>query len=453
MSGTAAPSIWDRERIWVSVGGIALIFLGAIEALAVTTVMPVVSAALDGQDLYAVAFAGTLATSVIGMVACGAWSDARGPRGPLYVAVSLFIAGLLISGFAFTMEQFLVGRLVQGLGAGGETVALYVVVARLYPPNLHGRIFAAFAAAWVVPAMVGPFLAGAVAEFLDWRWAFLGVAVLTAIAFVIIAVRLRALDLGGGDASSVTGLGRRLLLAVVVAVGAVAVGLSADAPPVVGWPVAVLAIVVIGFAVVPLLPRGALRSVRGLPSVILVRGLVAGAFFAAEAYIPYLLMAEFCFTPTWAGIALMLAAFAWAGGSALQGRYGETLGNHRIALISLGLILVALASVLVTTLTGASPVIIVIGWGFAGGGMGLLYPRLTVLTLAYSAPGNAGFNSSALSISDATGSAVAVALAGLGVATLGGGADAFPLVFAFAIVVVLIAALPGMRLGHGAEPR
>jgi len=452
MSVDAAPSIWDRERIWVTVGAVALIFLAAIESLAVTTVMPVVSAALDGEALYAVAFAGTLATSVIGMVACGAWSDARGPRVPLYAAVSLFILGLLISGFAFTMEQFLVGRLIQGLGAGGETVALYVVVARLYPSHLHGRIFAAFAAAWVVPAMIGPFLAGAVAEFLDWRWAFLGVAVLTTIAFVIIAVRLRALDLGGGDRAHLAGLGRRLLLAVVVAVGAVVVGLSADAPPAAGWPIALVSVLVIGFAVVPLLPKGTLRAARGLPSVILIRGLVAGAFFAAEAYIPYLLMEEFDFSPTWAGIALMLAAFAWAGGSAAQGRYGEVLGNRRIAAISLGLLLVALVSVLVTALTAASPLIVIVGWGFAGGGMGLLYPRLTVLTLAYSEPGRAGFNSSALSISDATGSAVAVALAGLGVATLGGGAQTFPLVFVFAVVIVMLATLPALRLGHGAEP-
>lgn len=201
MTDLRAASIWDRERIWVTAGATALIFLGAIEALAVTTVMPVVSEALNGQALFAVAFAGTLATSVIGMVACGAWSDARGPRGALYVAVTLFVIGLGISGFAFTMEQFLIGRLVQGLGAGGQTVALYVVVARLYPSYLHGRVFATFAAAWVVPSMVGPFLAGAVAEFLDWRWAFLGVAVLTLIAFLTIAVRLHGVDLGGGSAS------------------------------------------------------------------------------------------------------------------------------------------------------------------------------------------------------------------------------------------------------------
>lgn len=451
MTGLRAASIWDRERIWVTAGATALIFLGAIEALAVTTVMPVVSEALNGQALFAVAFAGTLATSVIGMVACGAWSDASGPRGALYAAVTLFVIGLGISGFALTMEQFLIGRLVQGLGAGGQTVALYVVVARLYPPYLHGRVFAVFAAAWVVPSMIGPFLAGAVAEFLDWRWAFLGVAVLTLIAFLTIVIRLHGVDLGGGSASSSRGVLLRLLLAVIVAVAAVSVGLAADLPPSIGWPVAAAAVLIIAFAVLRLLPRGTLRSARGLPSVVLVRGLVAGAFFAAEAYIPYLLMAQFGFSPTWAGIALMLAAFAWASGSALQGRYGEALGNRRIAMISISLIFAALLAVLLTALTDASPILIVVCWGLAGGGMGLVYPRLTVLTLAYSEPGNEGFNSSALSISDATGSAVAVALAGLGVATLGGGASAFPAVYVFCIALLLIAAIPGLRLGHAAE--
>lgn len=445
------PSIWDRERLWVTAGAVALIFLAAIEALAVTTVMPIVSDALDGRALYAVAFAGTLATSVIGMVAAGAWSDARGPRGALYVAVSLFIAGLLLSGLAFSMDQFLIGRLVQGLGAGGQTVALYVVVARLYPPHLHGRVFAAFAAAWVVPSMIGPFLAGAVAEYLDWRWAFLGVAVLTAAAFLMVAVRLRGVDLGHGEPQDRRALVIRLVLAVVVAVFAVLIGLTAELDVRLAWPMALGSVLVIAVAVLPLLPRRTLRAGRGLPSVVLMRGIAAGAFFASEAYIPYLLMERFGFTATWAGIALMLAAFAWAGASQLQGRYGERLGNTRITLVSLSLLLIAVLCVLVAAVWGVSPLLVVVGWAFAGGGMGLLYPRLTVLTLAYSNDGNQGFNSSALSISDSTGSAVVIALAGLAVASLGGEADAFGVVFAFCLGLVLLAFVPGLRLGHAAE--
>ena len=451
MTGEPAASIWDRHRVWVTVGAVALIFLAAIESLAVTTVMPVVSAALDGQSLYAVAFAGTLATSVIGMVAAGAWSDARGPRGALYAAVTLFLIGLVISGVSVTMHQFLIGRLVQGLGTGGQTVALYVVVARLYPPHLHGRVFAAFAAAWVVPSMVGPFLAGAVAEYLHWRWAFLGVAVLTAAAFLMVAGRLRGVDLGGGVPQDRRVVSKRLLLAVTVAVLAVLIGVSVELPPAVGWSVAVGAMVAIAVALRPLLPKKTLRAGRGLPSVVLIRGIAAGAFFTSEAYLPYLLIERFGFSVTWAGLALMLAAFAWASASAVQGRYGERLGNRRISAISLASLAIALVCVLLASVWGISPLLVIFGWAFAGAGMGMLYPRLTVLTLAYSRSAEQGFNSSALSISDSTGAAVAIALAGLAVASLGGGVDAFSIVFLFALLLVIVAVVPGLRLGHAAE--
>ena len=62
------------------------------------------------------------------------------------------------------MPVLVAGRLVQGLGGGAITVALYVMVARVYPAALHPKIFAAFSAAWVIPSLVGPFAAGVVAQ-------------------------------------------------------------------------------------------------------------------------------------------------------------------------------------------------------------------------------------------------------------------------------------------------
>lgn len=440
-------TIWSPRYAGVTIGAVALIFLAAIESLAVTTVMPIVSKDLHGEALYAVAFAGTLATSVIGMVGAGAWSDRAGPRKPLYTATLLFVIGLVIAGVATTMPVLLIGRLVQGLGAGAQTVALYVVVARMFPAVLHGPVFAAFAAAWVVPSMIGPFLAGLVTQYLHWRWTFLGVAVLVAVAFVLVVTRLRAVDLGGGDPSAADRpVGLRMLLAVIVAVGAVGVGFAVDAPATWRWPLAAGITVVIGLAMLPLLPKGTLRAARGLPSVVLIRGMIAGAFFAAEAYIPYLLIDRFAFEPAWAGLALTLAAIAWSSASWVQGRYGEALGSTRIVGISIALLLVGMAAMLLVALTGSMPWLVMIAWGAAGGGMGLLYPRLTVLTLAASTPGNEGFNSSALSIADATGSAVTIAFAGIAFGSLALAGSGFPVVFAITAGLVLLSLVPGLRL-------
>ncbi|WP_404432639.1 MFS transporter [Microbacterium lacus] len=446
---TTAPGIWDGRFVWVTIGAIALIFLAAMQSLAVTTVMPVVSADLDGDALYAVAFAGTLATSVIGMVAVGAWCDRTGPLAPLSTAVALFVVGLVIAGFAQDMPTLVVGRLIQGLGTGGQTVALYVVVARVYPPGLHGRVFAAFSAAWVVPSLIGPFLAGAVTEFFHWRWVFLGVAVLTLVAYVMVVLRLGGMRLHTEHPSSAR-VASRLAFAATVAVGLLGLSLAGELGAW-AWAGVAASVIVVGFAVRPLIPRGTLVATRGLPSVVLMRGLIAGALFGAEIYIPYLLIDQYGFSPTWAGLGLTTAAIAWAIASDVQGRYGDQLGNARITLIGSAQLIVATLIAASVAVWHLHPIVLVVGWAFAGGGMGLMYPRLTVLTLAYSTPANQGFNSSALSISDSVGAASAIAAMGLVFTALVGTDAGFPAVFVLAAALAALALVPGLRMGHAHE--
>lgn len=455
MNRAEAATIWDGKRFGITVGSVALVFLAAIEAMAITTVMPVIAADLHGQVLYAVAFSGTLATSVIGMVGAGAWNDLKGPRAPLTTAVALFSVGLVVSGVAPDMYTFVAGRLIQGLGAGGQIVSLYVLVARVYPGFLHGKVFAAFAAAWVVPSMVGPFLAGAVAELSHWRWIFLGVVLLTAAAFLLVTSRLRGVPLTPDDETPTVQrptrrtIVSRMGLAAVVAVSAVSVGFAAETPPRLGWVLALLCVAVIGVAIRPLLPAGTLSSRAGLPSVILIRGLLAGAFFASEAYIPKLLIEQFDFRPTTAGLALTLAALGWSFASFLQGRYGDRLGNAPIVTISLALLVTGVGLITAVAVLGALPWLVMLFWGFAGCGMGFLYPRLSVLTLAYSTPSNEGFNSAALSIADSVGSAITIAVAGLAFLTVPLAGSGFAAVFGISAAVLLACLLPGLRMGNG----
>jgi MFS family permease len=451
MSGAHAriAGIWDPRLVWVTVGSLALIFLAATQSLAVTTVMPIVSDDLDGDALFAVAFSGTLATSVIGMVAVGAWSDRSGPVWPLTSSVALFVAGLLIAGFAPDMGWLVLGRLIQGLGTGGQTVALYVVVARVYPQDLHGRVFAAFSAAWVIPSLIGPFLAGAVTEYVGWRWVFLGVAGLTTIAFTMVAFRLWGTPLHTEHPSSAR-IGPRIGLAVVVAAGALGLGLAGEAGPYAPMVAAASAVVILA-AARPLLPPRTLRAGKGLPSVVLMRALIAGALFGAEIYVPYLLIDRYGFSPTWAGLGLTTAAIAWAAAADVQGRFGDRIGNARITLFGTAQLAAATLLAAATAFWHLPPWVLIVGWTLAGGGMGLMYPRLTVLTLAYSTPRNQGFNSSALSISDAVGSSVTIATMGLVFVALTQTDAGFPVVFLMATALALLALIPGLRLGHAHE--
>ncbi|MBU8869124.1 MFS transporter [Paenarthrobacter aromaticivorans] len=447
-SDTSTAGILRRPYLLATVGACALVFLSAFESLAVTTIMPLVSRDLDGATLYALAFAGPLATGVMGMVGAGNWSDRRGPAAPLYASVALFVAGLLIAGTAGSMEVLVLGRLVQGLGGGAMTVALYVLVARVYPPTLHPKIFAAFAASWVIPSLVGPFAAGIVAQLSSWHWVFLGVVGLVVPALLMVVPAVRGMDSEPVTETVPWAFGR-MGWAALAALTVLALNLSAEVPGV-GGVIAVVALVLAVVAVRPLVPRGTLVARRGLPSVILTRGLASAAFFGAEVYLPYLLTEQYAFTPTFAGLTLTGAALAWAGASALQGRLGSKLADALAVKIGAALVLVAIVLALVTAALALPAAIAIGGWILAGGGMGLMYPRLSVMTLALSTPDNQGFNSAAMSISDSLGGALALAATGLvfqAFATTNPFAGVFALTAVIAVVGVVIAPRVASRAG------
>lgn len=443
--------ILQRPYLLATLGACALVFLAAFESMAVTTMMPLVSRDLDGAGLYALAFAGPLATSVIGMVAAGNWADRRGPAAPLYGSVALFAAGLLIAGTAVSMPMLVAGRLVQGLGVGGMTVALYVVIARVYPARLHAQVFAAFSASWVIPSMIGPFAAGVVAQLSSWHWVFLGVVGLVVPALAMILPAMRGVrstqdapaEGAQPESADVPWAYGRMGWAALAAVAVLGLNLSGQVPGV-GWVMAAVALVIAMLAVRPLVPRGTLGAHRGLPSVILMRGAASAAFFGTEVYVPYLLTERYSFSPAFAGLALTGSAIAWAAASAVQGRMGSRLGNALAVKIGSGLVLFSVVIVLVTTVLAWPAAVAIAGWLFAGAGMGLMYPRLSVMTLALSRPEDQGFNSSAMSISDSLGGALSLAVTGLVFSALTTTAGSFSASFSGVFVLTSAIAVVGL---------
>jgi MFS family permease len=412
-----STSVMRRPYVLTTVGSWSLVFLAAFESLAVTTIMPIVTEELDGRALYSLAFAATIAAGVVGMVVAGSWADSRGPAIPLLTAIGLFAAGLIIAGTADSMGVFVAGRFLQGLGAGGQTVALYVLIAKVFPPVTHIRIFGAFASAWVLPSMVGPFAAGVVADVLSWHWVFLGVVVLVAVATVMVAPALRGQrpETPNGPAFDA----RRVTAAVVVAGAAVVLSSSADWDQRLAWLLSPVSIAVILVAARGLLPPGTYRARPGLPAVVLLCAAAGAVFFGTEVYLPLLLHDRYGL-PAWlSGITLTAAAVAWALASAIQGRLGDRLDPAKALRIGAVLLAVGTIGVLLTAALALPAVLAAVGWFFAGAGMGTMYPRVSTLVLALSEPGRQGFNSAAKSIADSIGASVSLALAGLIFAGLG----------------------------------
>ncbi|MFG1602969.1 MFS transporter [Actinoplanes sp. NPDC049265] len=445
--------ILRRPYALTTIGSWSLVFLAAFESLAVTTIMPVVTADLDGRSLYSLAFSATMAASVIAMVVTGAWADGRGPAKPLLTAIGLFAAGLAVAGLAPTMGIFITGRFLQGLGAGGITVSLYVLIARLYPSALHIKIFGAFASAWVLPSIVGPFVAGVVADALSWHWVFLGVLALvaTATALVLPATRQAAPAPDSATASEPGAAGflepARVRGAVVLAVAVVALSYTADLDQRLAWAIAPVAVAIVAVSANRLVPAGTYRARRGLPAAVLLCGAAGAVFFGTEVYLPLLLQDRYGL-PAWiSGVTLTAAAVSWALASAVQARVGDRL--RPVIALRTGAVLLAAGAIAELVAAGLHlpPAVVAAGWFLAGAGMGTLYPQISTLVLAYSEPGREGFNTAAKSITDAVGGSTSLALTGLLFATVTAAPFVAALIFtsAIALTVVTLAGRAGTQ--------
>ncbi|MFF7312865.1 MFS transporter [Streptomyces sp. NPDC008137] len=428
-AATAAPSVAEVEESVLgrayralSVGIVSVVLLIAFEATAVGTAMPVAARELDGVSLYAFAFSGYFTTSLFGMVLAGQWSDRRGPLGPLAVGISSFGAGLLLSGTAGVMWLFILGRAVQGFGGGLVIVALYVVVGRAYPERLRPAIMAAFAASWVVPSIVGPLAAGTVTEQLGWRWVFVGIPLLVVFPLALALPQIRRRAAGPvGEEGSKSFDRRRIRLALAISLGAGLLQYAAQDLRLLSLLPGAVGVALLVPAVLGLLPRGTYRAARGLPSVVLLRGVAAGSFIAAESFVPLMLVTQRGLSPTLAGFSLAAGGGTWALGSWVQSR--SRFETYRERLTTVGMLLVAAAiATAPSVLIDSVPVwTLAVAWAFGCLGMGLVISSTSVLLLRLSAPSEAGSNSAALQISDGLSNVVLLSAGGAAFAALGGG--------------------------------
>ena len=447
----------DPEHRSLVVGVVGVVAGIAFEAIAVATAMPVAARELGGLRSYGLAFSLFLTTSLVGMVLAGAVSDRRGPVLPFLFATVAFVSGLVLAGAAWTMWVLVLARAVQGFGAGLNVVALYVVVGRAFPEDLRPRVFSALSGAWVLPALVGPPVAGLLADHVSWRWVFFGVVPLTLGATALVLPRLRGLPAPPEPSDRPARRGRSTLAAAVgAALGAGTLQYAGQEllrlPPVVTSCLAVAGGLLLGGCVRRLLPPGALRLGRGLPTIVVMRGVLSGAFFGAETFIPLMLIEQRGLATTVAGGPLTGGALTWSLGSWYQGRPGLRL--PRPTLVAIGSALVAGGVVVVGgALLPAVPEalaagVAAVGWLVAGLGMGLGVTSLSVLLLEASPAAEQGANAASLQVSDSLGSIIMIGLAGAVFAGLHGrGHDGsvFLAIYVLTATLAVAGALVGRR--------
>ncbi|WP_233576253.1 MFS transporter [Saccharopolyspora rhizosphaerae] len=416
---TASPSsdsaLWHPHRRAFTAGLILVITLVAFEAMGVGTALPTIVADFHASQWYSWPLTVFLSASAAGTVLGGRVADTRGPAVPLLVALPSFAAGLLLAALAPGMAVLLVARVVQGLSGGVLIVSLYVMIARVYPERHRPAAFGALSAAWVVPALVGPLIAGLLTEHASWRWVFGGLAPLVCLGAGLLVPTLRRFGERGAEPAEARP--RLPWAAVGAAVSVVALTWSAQQASLLALGVAVVGLVVLVPSLLRLLPPGTLRARPGLPVMVLARGLLAGLFFTAQAFVPLSLTVVHGFSASAAGLPLTVGSLGWSVGALWQSRQRRLRGEQIVA-AGFCLVGTGVFALLQALPSWGAPWLVFVGWFVAGMGMGISVATTAVVVLSLSPEAARGFNSSALQISDMLGQALLVGAGGVVVSAL-----------------------------------
>jgi MFS family permease len=404
-----AGGLWAPARRSLTTGLVLTTTLIAAEALAVITIMPSVERDLGGLSLYGWAFSAFMLGSLIGTVAAGREADRAGPARPYAAGLALFAAGLAIAGAAPSMDVLVLGRLLQGIGAGAVPAVSYVAIGEIFNEGQRARMMAVLSTAWVVPGLIGPVLSAAVTQAFGWRVVFLGLIPLVVVAGVLALPPLVRLGREPGAHTAE----HRLIDAVLTALGA---GLLLEALVVESVPLGIAMAFLAALAGVPalrrLLPRGTFSARRGLPATILSRGLLTFTFFGADSFVTLAITSALHRSTALASAVITASTLAWSAAAWVQARLNETVRERRLIAAGLVLVLAGIAGMVLSLRPGVPIATALLAWCAAGAGMGLAYAPTSLLMLRQAPAGRTGWASASLNLSDVLGTALGAGLGG-----------------------------------------
>lgn len=366
-------SIFSPHYFALSIGIILSVMAVGFEGLSVTTIAPSIAGDLNGLSLFGWIFSTYSLAQIIGTLVVGRIIDKRGPAAPFTFALLLFIVGLIAAATAGDMYTMIGSRALQGLGAGAMMTCVYTAISLSYPDELRAKILGAFGTAYVLPSMLGPYVAGLIADQWSWRfvfWGILPVLVVSALLSLPAFRKLKVQKTGGESGSSSTWMALLLTLGT----GIFLVGLSM-LPSIMGFVLVVIGLVLMLFPLRKLLPKGTLTLRRGMPAILATRGLFFAAYTSTQNFLVLALIDVKGITPSQAGLIVASAALSWCIIAYLQGRWDAAdQGSGRHMRIILGVLLLAIGIAIVFWVPVVTVTIAVIGQIIAGVGIGLAHP-------------------------------------------------------------------------------
>lgn len=406
MTEATSAGLSHRQILTVLSGLLLGVFLAALDQMIVTSAMRTIADQLHGQTLQAWATTGYLITSTISTPLYGKLSDIHG-RKPLFLAaISLFLAGSLLAGLAWSMYSLAVFRAVQGLGAGGLMALALAIIADITSPREGSRYMGYFMAVFGISSVAGPVIGGLFAgidSFLGidgWRWVFL---INVPIALLAFAVVVRVLEVPHVRVDHrVDYMG-----AVALTVGLVPLLIVAEQGRKWGWTsgaaIAMYAIGVVGVvgfffaerragdeALLPLrLFRRRTFSFGNTVNFVLGIGM-----FGGMVTLPLYLQIVKGASPTTAGLMLLPLTFGIILATAVSGRITDRTGRYKVFPIVGSFLMAAMLFALSRITADTSTVVVMADMVLFGAGLGLCMQTLLLAMQNDADPADMGVTTS-----------------------------------------------------------
>ncbi|MEP6480398.1 MAG: DHA2 family efflux MFS transporter permease subunit [Rhodoglobus sp.] len=201
----------------------------------------------------------------VAVIPVSGWASERfGTRRVWMFAISAFMIGSLLCGFAWSLPSLIVFRLVQGIGGGMVTPVTLTILSRAAGKPRMGAVIATIGFVGQLAPILGPIVGGSLVDSIGWHWLFFLNVPIDIIGLVLVRLIVPA---GAKDRSrSFDVLGFVLLTPGVVAVAygvSRAAGTAGFSAPDVWVPLVIGAALLVGFVLRALNAKGsALLDVR-----------------------------------------------------------------------------------------------------------------------------------------------------------------------------------------------
>src|SRR5207244_12827613 len=113
-----------------------------------------------------------LLTSTTTVPIYGKLADLYGRKSIFLFGSTLFLLGSALCGAAQSMEQLIVFRAIQGLGAGAVLPLVLTIIGDIFDLQERAKVQGLFSGVWAISSIIGPALGGVIVDPFSWRWAF-----------------------------------------------------------------------------------------------------------------------------------------------------------------------------------------------------------------------------------------------------------------------------------------